>query len=53
MALADAADGWIAGHLAQGLEGVGKEERARAKAGRRRRGLAAGMAAANHNDVKA
>ncbi len=49
MALAEAADGRIAGHLADGGEGMGDERRARAHAGSRGRGFAAGMAAA-HND---
>ena len=49
VALAEAADGRIAGHLADGGEGVGDERRTRAHARSRGRGLAAGMAAA-HND---
>ncbi len=49
MALAEAADGRVAGHLADGREGMGDEGRAGAHAGRRGRSFAAGMAAA-HND---
>ena len=53
MALAQAADGGVAGHLADGLEFVGEQQGARAKARRGRRGFAAGMAAADHDDVEA
>ena len=49
VALAEAADGRIAGHLADRGEGVGDERRARAHARSRGRGFAAGVAAA-HND---
>ena len=53
MAFADAADGGIAGHLAQGGEFVGQQQGAGAGPRRSRRGFAAGMAAADHNDIKA
>ena len=53
MALAEPADGRVAGHLADGGEAVRDQRRARAHAGGRRGGLAAGMAAADHNDVVA
>ena len=53
MALADAADGGIAGHLAQGFEGVGEQQGAGAKARRCRRRFAAGMTAADDDDVVA
>ena len=49
VALAEAADGRIAGHLADRGEGVGDERRTRAHARSRGRGFAAGVAAA-HND---
>ena len=51
MALAEAADGRVAGHLADGLGLVGQQRRARAAARGRRRRLAAGMAAADDDDV--
>ena len=51
MPLAEPADGRIAGHLADGGEAVGDQRRARAHAGRSRRSLAAGMAAADHDHV--
>ena len=53
MALAQAADGRIAGHLADGGEAVGDEGRLGAQARRRGRGLAAGMAAADDDDIEA
>ena len=53
MALAEPADGRIAGHLADGGEAVGDQRRARAHARRGGRGLAAGMAAADDDDVEA
>ncbi len=52
MALAEPADGRIAGHLADGGEPVRHQRRARAHAGRGSRSLAAGMAAADDDDVK-
>ena len=52
MALAEPADGRVAGHLADGGEAVRDQRRARAHAGSRRRGLAAGMAAADNDDVE-
>ena len=51
VALAEAADGRIAGHFADRSEAVGDQRRARAHAGSSRRGLAAGMAAADHDHV--
>ena len=51
MALAHPADGGIAGHLAQGLELMGEQQGAGAKARRSRRRFAAGMAAADDDDV--
>ena len=53
MALAQPADGRIAGHLADGRRVMGDQQRPRAHARRRRRRLAAGMTAADDNDVKA
>ena len=52
MALAEPADGRIAGHLADGGKAVRHQRRARAHAGRGSRSLAAGMAAADNDDVK-
>ena len=52
MALADAADRRIAGHLAQRLDVVGQQQRARAHPGRCERSLGAGMAAADDDDVE-
>ena len=53
MALAQAADGRIAGHLADGREAVGDERRPGAQARGRGRRLAAGMAAADDDDIEA
>ena len=52
MAFAEAADGRIAGHRADRRGGVGDQRRARAHARRGGGRLAAGMAAADHDDVK-
>ena len=52
MALAQAADGGVAAHLADGLELLGQQQGAGAGACRGSRGLAAGMAAADHDDVE-
>ena len=52
MALAQAADGRIARHLADGLELLGQQQGGRARARGRRRGLAAGVAAADDDDVE-
>ena len=52
MALAEPADGRVARHLADGGELVGDQRRARAHAGSGSGGLAAGMAAAHHDDVE-
>ena len=51
MALAQAADGRIAAHLADGLEFVGQQQGARAEPRRRRRRLTAGVASANDDHV--
>ena len=51
VALAQAADGRVAAHLADGLELVGQQQRARAQTRRRSRGFAAGVAAADDDDV--
>jgi len=53
VALADAADGRVAAHRAHGLDIVGQQQGARAGAGRGQRGLGAGVAAADHDDVVA
>ncbi len=52
VALAEPADGGVAGHLADGREGMGDEGRAGAHAGSRGRGLAAGMAATHHDHIE-
>src|SRR5450631_4162499 len=52
MALAEAADGRIAGHGADCRKFMGHQCRLRAHAGGRSRGLTAGMAAANHDNVE-
>ena len=52
VALAEPADGRVAGHLADGFELVRHKQRPRAPARGRRRRLAARMAAADHNDIE-
>ncbi len=53
MALAEAADGGIAGHRTDGREAMGDQRGVRAHPrGGRGRGFAAGMAAADDDDVK-
>ncbi len=52
MALAETADGGVAGHLADGRNPVCDERGAGARAGRRRGRLAARMAAADHDYVE-
>ena len=52
MALAEPADRGIAGHRADGREAVRDQRRSRAHARGRRRRLAAGVAAADHDDVE-
>ena len=51
MPLAEPANGRIAGHFADGSEAVGDQRRARAHAGGRSGSLAAGMAAADDDNV--
>ncbi len=51
MTLAEPANGRIAGHLADGLDLVRDQRRARAHARGRGRGLAAGVSAANHDHI--
>ena len=51
VALADAADGGIAAHLADRLDVVAEQQRARTGARGGQRGLGAGVAAADHDDV--
>ena len=53
MALAEPADRRIAGHRADGREAMGHQRGLRAHAGGRGRGFAAGVAAADHDDVEA
>lgn len=52
VALADAADRRIAAHLANGLDVVGQQQRARTRARRGQCGLGAGVSAANHDDIE-
>ena len=51
--LADAADGGVAAHLAQRLDVVGQQQRARADARGGERGLGSGVPATDHDDVVA
>ena len=51
VALAEAADRGVAGHHADGVALLRHQRGARAEARRRRRGFAAGVAAADHDDV--
>ncbi len=53
VALADAADGGIAAHRADGFDGVGEQQRSCAGAGGGERGFGAGMAATDHDHVMA
>ncbi len=52
MALAEPADGRVAGHLADGREGVGDEGRSGAHARGRGGRLAPGVAAAHHDHIE-
>ena len=52
MALADAADGRVAAHRADGFDVMGEQQGARAQAGRSQGGLGAGVAAADDDDIK-
>ncbi len=52
MTLADAADRRVAAHLAQRLDVLREQQRARAEASRGERCLGAGVAAAYHDDVE-
>ena len=52
MALADAADRRVAGHLTQGLDVVGEQQGLAAHPGRGQRSLGAGMAATDDDDVE-
>src|SRR6185312_2360839 len=52
VALADTADGWIAGHLPDCFQPVGQQQGARTHTGRCRRRLAPGVPAAHHHNVK-
>ena len=51
LALAEAADGGVAGHAAEGGAVVGDEDRARTKIRRRPGGFRAGVSAADDQDV--
>ena len=53
MRLADAANGRIAGHLADGLDALRQEQRRRAKPRRSERRLGPGMTAADDDDIEA
>ena len=52
VALADPADRRVAGHLAQRFDAVSQQQRARTDPRRGERGLGAGVATADHNDVE-
>jgi hypothetical protein len=52
MTLAEAADGWIAGHRAHRREPVGQQGRVGARPCGSGRGFTAGVAATDHNDVE-
>ncbi len=52
MPLAQAADGRVAGHLADGLQLLRQQDRARARASRRRSRFTAGVAAADDDNVE-
>ena len=52
MAFADAADSWVARHLAQRLDVVAQQQRAAAHPRRSQTGLGAGVAAANDDDIE-
>ena len=52
MSLADAADGRIAAHLAQRLDRLREQQRARTHPRRRQGGLGTGVSAADHDYVK-
>jgi hypothetical protein len=51
--LADAAEGRVATHLAEGLDALGQQQSLVAHPRGRERRLGAGMAATHHNDLKA
>jgi hypothetical protein len=51
MAFSNAADGRVAGHLAQGIEAVGQQQGLAAHAGGSERGFGAGMATAYDNNI--
>jgi hypothetical protein len=50
--LADAADGGIAAHLAERLDALRDQQRARPHPGRRKGSLGAGVTAAHHDDLE-
>jgi hypothetical protein len=52
MTLADAANGRVAGHLANCVEPMGQQQRLRAHPSCRRCCLASGMPAADHHNIK-
>ncbi len=52
MTLADAADRRVAAHLPERLDALRQQQRATPHAGSRERGLGAGMAATDHDDVE-
>ena len=51
MALANATNGRVTGHLAQGINSVGQQQRADTGARSRESSLGTRMTAANHDDV--
>lgn len=52
MPLSNASDGWIAGHLAERIDAVGKQERTPAHSGSSKRRLGAGVATAYDNHIE-
>ncbi len=52
VAFADAADGGIAAHLAQGLDALREQQRAHAHPGRGQGSLGTGVTAAYHDDIE-
>ena len=52
VSLADPTDGRVAAHLPEGLEAMGEQQCCRAHAGRRQRGLGAGVATTDHDHIE-
>ena len=52
MALADATNRWIAGHLSERFDGVCQQQRFGARASAGKRGFGAGVSAADNDHIK-